>query len=328
MPPPVKDKQPPPLTVGEFYKRHGEFLQLSLQGRELGFTIPIGEPSINRPGLALAGFLDYFALFRIQVIGNSEHHYLEQLPEPVRLERFRLFCRQRPPCIVVARDRQLPDHLLAVANTEGIPVFTTGMISMKFINAATIRLEWDYAKYVTLHGCMVDILGMGVMLMGPSGIGKSETMLNLLDRGGQFVADDSVVLKCPDGKRLFGTQKPEGRFHMEIRGVGIINVFALFGSRCILAEKQLELIIDLLPPDKLNELDRLGDEILEREVLGVKIPLKQLAVTAGRDTARMVEVAALNQRLRSTGYETAVEFNKTLLEKTRMNDSHNTDYHI
>ena len=192
--PPQRVKTVASISVGEFFKNHADKLNLALLGQEVGFDRPISEPAMNRPGLALAGFFSYFAPKRVQVLGNSELSYLKKLPDALRSDRFRRMCDRDIPCIVVARSADLGDDLLHVANHHGIPVFGTSMVTMNFLNAATIRLEHDFAPSVTVHGCMVDMRGIGILIIGRSGSGKSETAIGLIERGASLVAVDRVAI--------------------------------------------------------------------------------------------------------------------------------------
>ena len=234
------------ITVGQFFERHAEVLGLSLYGEGHGFDRLISEPAINRPGLALAGFFSYFARKRIQVLGNSELAYLKKLPEPQRADRFRRICDRDIPCIVVARGATLGEDLMSVAKEHRIPVFGTSQVTMKFLNAATIRLEHDFGPSITVHGCMVDMRGIGVLIVGKSGSGKSETAVGLLERGASLVADDMVRIKLVGGE-LIATAPDLSRGYMEIRGIGIINAANLYGLASIRPDKRLDLVVTLKP---------------------------------------------------------------------------------
>ena len=303
--------------MGEFYDRHSEELRLRLVGSRIGFDRRISEPTINRPGLALSGFYTYFALHRIQVIGKAERSYLKHLSTENREKRFTDLCRRQIPCIVVSRGETLPDGLVHKANQLGISVFQTSMVTMNFINAATVRLEWDFAPSTTEHGCMVDVMGIGILIRGSSGLGKSETVLALLRRGASLVADDMVRLRNLEGREIIGTAPELGRTHMEVRGLGIINVAALFGIGTFRTEKRLDLIVDLKPAEELEQVDRAGLDRKNLSLLGLKMPLVELPVAAGRDMAQLIEVAALDQKLKSLGHDSSIEFNKKLLKKMR-----------
>jgi HPr kinase/phosphorylase len=202
-----------------------------------------------------------------------------------------------------------------VANENGVSVYHTSMHTVKFINSCTLWLEWEFAPMTSEHGCMIDVKGIGVMIKGDSGMGKSEAVLGLLERGAaSLVADDKVILRCPEGRELMGTAEELGRFHMEVRGLGIVNVPMLFGVASMRIEKRLDLVVHLKPLANFNDMDRLGTEQRYYRVLGVDVPYVEIPVAPGRDTARMVEVAALEQKLRSFGHNSAVEFNKKLLQ--------------
>lgn len=302
------------LTVGDFFEKHGKDLKLKLQGNAVGFERKILEPTVNHPGLALAGFLSYFAYKRVQVFGNSEQSYLSKRDEKERILRFSTICERKIPCIVTSRGKQLTPELLKVAHDRGIAVFSTPMVTMKFVNAATLLLEDDFAPSTTRHGCMVDFRGVGVLIMGDSGAGKSEVAIGLLERGGALVADDMVILRKVGGE-LVASTKDFSRGFIEMRGVGIINVANIFGLGSIRPTKRLDLVVTLKPHSDLNKVDRLGVNrktyrILDYEITNVEIP-----VAPGRDTTRLVAITCLEHQLRSMGYDMAAEFNQRLLDK-------------
>lgn len=311
MPPRVKSVAS--ISNGQFYEHHAEALSLELLGTAVGFDRPISEPAINRPGLALAGFFSYFAAKRIQVFGNSELSYLRKLPEPMRIDRFRRLCDRDIPCIVVARGLTLEPSLIELANQHQVPVFSTTLVTMNFLNTATIRLENDFAPSVTLHGCMVDMRGVGVLIVGKSGSGKSETAVGLIERGASLVADDMVRIKKV-GAELIASSPDLSRGYLEIRGIGIINVANLYGLASIRPEKRLDLVITLRPHMDLNEVDRIGLQQKTYEIQGIDVSHVEIPVAPGRDTARMVTIAALDQQLRRLGYNMADEFNQRLLD--------------
>jgi len=312
MPPRVKTVLS--IPVSEFFQRHGEALGLKVIGGDEGFSRLIGEPAINRPGLALAGFFTYFARKRVQVLGNSEMSYLRKLTSAMRTDRFRRLCEQEIPCIVLARSASLPKEMAAVAKEFKLPVFSTPHVTMKFLNAATIRLETEFADTTSLHGCMVDIRGIGTLIMGKSGSGKSETAIGLLERGASLVADDVVRIRHIGGE-LIASAPDLSRGFLEMRGIGIINVANLYGLASIRPEKRLDLVITLKPHADLNEVDRLGLQPKTYDVLGQPINHIEIPVAPGRDNARMVAVAALDHQLRRLGYNMADEFNQRLLRQ-------------
>ncbi len=310
---PARVKTVASISVEKFFDAHATALGLSLHGEKVGFDRVISEPAMNRPGLALAGFYSYFAKKRVQVLGNSELSYLKKLPADMRVERFRQMCEREIPCIVVARGSNLDETLTAVAKEHDIPIFGTSQVTMNFLNAATIRLEHDFAPSVTLHGCMVDMRGVGVLIVGKSGSGKSETAIGLLERGASLVADDMVRIKYVGGE-LMATAPDLSRGYMEIRGIGIINVANLYGLASIRPDKRLDLVVTLKPQADLNEVDRVGLQQKTYEILGQEVVHVEIPVGPGRDTARMVTIAALDQQLRRLGYNMADEFNQRLLD--------------
>jgi len=303
----------PVVTVGDFFANHAAFLQLKLIGPALGFTRRIIEPTINRPGLALSGFFEYFAEKRIQVLGSAEMSYLRSLPREVMTERFRLMCEHAIPCVVFSRGTPVPKILQDEAHRHGISVFRTPLVTMKFINSATIALELDFAPTTSEHGSMVDVIGMGVMVRGSSGVGKSECVLGLIERGYSLVADDVTRFRALEGKELVGTAPDLTRYHMEVRGLGIINVASIFGVSSIRHEKRLDLVVTLKDWQEMDEVDRTGLEHEHYEILGVRVPHVTIPVRPGRDLARLIEVAALDQKLKSMGHNSAIEFNQRLM---------------
>jgi HPr kinase/phosphorylase len=286
---------------------------MKLDGPRVGFNRKIREPTINRPGLALSGFYSYFADKRVQVLGAAENTYLKSLKPNLRIKRFRGLCAQKIPCLVVSRGAHLDDELLRVAAEEKIAVFRTPMITMKFINAATIALEVDFSPTVTEFGSMVDVLGVGVLIRGASGIGKSECALGLIERGYSLVADDVTRITSLEGRELMATAPDLTRNHMEIRGIGIINVASIFGIGATRIEKRLDLVASLKEWHELEEVDRIGLDRQYYEILGLEVPHVTIPVRPGRDIARLIEVAAMDQKLKGVGRHAAMEFNTKLL---------------
>ncbi len=306
-------KNVPVVTVESFYQAHGRKLQLKLEGKRVGFHRKIREPTINRPGLALSGFYNYFAEKRVQVLGAAEQSYLESLSRRQRIQRFRRLCEQKIPCLVTSRGAHLDTDLLAVAEELQIAVFRTPLVTMRFINAATIAMEGDFSPTVTEFGSMVDILGVGVLIRGASGVGKSECVLGLIERGYSLVADDVTRVKSFEGRELMATAPDLTRYHMEVRGIGIINVASVFGIGSIRIEKRLDLVVTLQDWQELEEVDRIGLDQEFYEILKLKVPHVTIPVRPGRDIARLVEVAAMDQKLKGLGRNSAAEFNDKLL---------------
>src|SRR5919198_1041703 len=306
-------KSVPVVTVESFYNSNVEKLQMKLEGPRVGFHRKIREPTINRPGLALSGFYTYFAEKRVQVLGAAEHSYLKSLTASVRRQRFRELCGRKIPCLVMSRGFHLAPELLEVTEQTRIAVFRTPMITMKFINAATIALEMDFSPTVTEFGSMVDILGVGVLIRGTSGIGKSECVLGLIERGYSLVADDVTRITSLEGRELMATAPDLTRNHMEVRGIGIINVASVFGIGSIRIEKRLDLVVTLEEWHEAEAVDRIGLDQEFYEILGMRVPHVSIPVKPGRDIARLIEVAAMDQKLKGLGQNSAVEFNTKLL---------------
>ena len=306
-------KNVPVVTVESFYKAHAEKLHLKLEGKRVGFHRKIREPTINRPGLALSGFFSYFAEKRVQVLGAAELSYLKSLSSAEQAARIRALCAQPIPCIVLARQSKPPEFLMKEAERAGIAVFRTPMVTMRYINAATLALEFDFAPVKSEYGSMVDIMGFGTLVRGSSGIGKSECVLGLLERGHSLISDDMTRFRAVEGRELVGTSPELTRNHMEVRGLGVINVMAIFGIGAVRLEKRLDLIVTLKDWQELEEVDRIGLDQEYFEILDILIPHVTLPVRVGRDLAHLVEVAALDQKLKSMGQNSALEFNERLL---------------
>jgi|ERR1051326_4252865 HPr kinase/phosphorylase len=308
-----QQKSVPVVTVEGFYNSHAEKLQMKLEGPRVGFHRKIREPTINRPGLALSGFYTYFAEKRVQVLGAAEHSYLKSLSSTLRVRRFQRMCEHKIPCLVMSRGFHLAPELVAVAAAAKIAVFRTPMITMKFINAATIALEMDFSPTVTEFGSMVDILGVGVLIRGASGIGKSECVLGLIERGYSLVADDVTRITMLEGRELMAAAPELTRNHMEVRGIGIIDVAKVFGIKSIRVEKRLDLVATLKEWQEVEQVDRIGLDREFYEILGLKVPHVTIPVRPGRDMARLVEVAAMDEKLKGLGQNAAVDFNTKLL---------------
>ena len=273
----------PKITVGPVFQGPREHLHLRLVGGERGFDRKILEPTINRPGLALSGFYKYFAAKRIQVIGSAEMSYLKSLTAGQAAVRFRALCSRRIPCVVFSRDVPIPRALSVEAERAGIAVFRTPLVTMNFVNAATIALEFDFSPSRTEHGSMVDVLGIGTLIRGASGIGKSECVLGLIERGYSLVADDVTRIRAIERRELMATAPNVTRSHMEVRGLGVINVAAIFGIGSIRTEKRLDLVVTLKDWQEMEEVDRVGLEQEVYRILNIEVPHITIPV---RSTAR------------------------------------------
>jgi HPr kinase/phosphorylase len=301
------------VTVERFYTDQASALELKLVAGATGLKRVIREPTVNRPGLVLTGFTRYFANKRVQVLGNAETFYLKSLPHEERLQRYSTFFSFKVPCIVLSRSLHPDRQLLKAAEEVDVPVFQSPLITMKFINLATLALEMMFAPRGTEMGSMVDILGVGVIIRGESGIGKSESVLALIERGYSLVADDITKVTLIDGREVIGTSAELTRNHMEVRGIGIINVAAMFGVKSIRAEKRVDLVVSLKVWDEVPDVDRVGMDDQFIKILGVDVPHIIIPVRPGRDLARLIEVAAFQAKLKSSGYNPAKELNDRLI---------------
>ena len=303
------------VTVERFYSEHAAALELNLVAGAAGLGRNIREPTVNRPGLVLSGFTRYFAFKRVQVVGNAEAFFLKSLPEPERLMRCETLFSYKLPCVVFSRNLPPDPLFLRAAERAAVPIFRCPSVTMKFINLATLALEMMFAPRGTEMGSMIDILGVGVILRGESGIGKSESVLALIERGYSLVADDITRVTLVDGREVVGTSSEITRNHMEVRGIGIINVAAMFGVRSIRHEKKVDLVITLKSWNEVEDIDRLGMEQEYVKILGIDVPHITIPVRPGRDLARLIEVAAFQTKLKSSGYNPAKELNDRLIAR-------------
>jgi HPr kinase/phosphorylase len=303
------------ITVERFYTQHASALELNLVAGASGLKRVIREPTVNRPGLVLSGFTRYFANKRVQVVGNAEVFFLKSLPPEQQVKRHEVFFSYKVPCVVFSRNLHPSKLFLKSAEQARVPIFRCPMVTMKFINLATLALEMMFAPRGTEMGSMVDILGVGVIIRGESGIGKSESVLALIERGYSLVADDITKVTLVDGREVVGTSAEVTRDHMEVRGIGIINVAAMFGVKSIRHEKRVDLVITLKSWNEVADVDRLGLEQEYVKILGIDVPHITLPVRPGRDLARLIEVAAFQAKLKSAGYNPAKELNDRLISR-------------
>jgi len=311
------------VTVEQFFKEHGAALEMRLIAGEPNLKRIIREPTVNRPGLALSGFTRYFAYKRVQAMGHAEVYYLRSLSAKERESRYAYLFAYKIPCIVLSRGLKPDKEFLQAAEVANVPLFQTPLVTMKFINLATLALEMMFAPRGTEMGSMVDILGVGVLIRGESGIGKSEAVLALIERGYSLVSDDVTRVALLDGREVIGTSSELTRSHMEIRGIGIINVAAMFGVKSIRKEKSLDLVVTLKAWNDVQEVDRVGIEQEFVKVLGIDVPHIIIPVRPGRDLARLIEVAAFQTKLKLSGYNAAQELNERLIAHMKSENPEN-----
>lgn len=301
------------ITVAHFFETYAAKLRMELLVGEAGLHRLIREGSINRPALALTGFFKYFANKRIQVLGAAEMTYLKTVPQRQQIEIFQEMVKRHVPCFVLTRNYVATHPMLAVAEEMKLPIFRTPMITMNFVNAATLCIDNEFAPATTEHATMLDVKGIGVMIRGDSGIGKSECALALIERGHSLVADDLTDVRLVDERDLVASSRSLNRGYMECRGIGIINIGEMFGVRSVRFDKRIDLVVTLREwtPEVVEE--RTGLEENFYEILGIKVPHIEFYVRPGRDIARLVEVAALVQALKQMGHDPARDFNERLI---------------
>jgi len=263
-------------------------------------TAEVDSSDLNRPGLQMTGFFEYFAVNRVQLFGMVEMTYLQTLSPEVRMERLDKFFSSPIPCVLVGRNLTPPDEFLECARKYNVPVLMSGLTTTKLSHKVSIYLDEKLAPSISRHGGLMDVYGMGIFLTGDSGVGKSETALELVKRGHRFVADDVVEIHKLSDDTLIGRSPDIIRHMMEIRGLGIIDVSVLYGMGAIVREKSISLAIHLEPGD-IKDIDRIGTADNFITLLGIKVPLITLPVRPGRNLAIVIEVAAMNFRLKSIG---------------------------
>ena len=296
-----------PLTVGRFLRAAFEPLGLELLAGRLGLGRVILEPVLHRPGLALTGFYEYFAWRQMQLFGRSELAYLRTLGSECRHARWEELLRRDVPCIILcAADREpLDGDLLATADRMGVPVLATRQKSYEVFRAGALILHELTSPRASMHGTLVDVRGVGVLLEGPPGIGKSETALGLVRHGCALVADDVALLSLDAHGSLWGAAPDHLRGFMEIRGLGLLHIPTLFGIAAVRPENRLDLIVSLRRLSTEDDVDRVGSYVKTCEILGVQVQRLVIPVAAGRDFVNVVETAAATYKMRSSGMDAA-----------------------
>ena len=271
-------------------------------------------PDLNRPGMQFCGFYEYFAFERPQVIGKVEMSYLEKLTPENRRNILEKYFSFRIPCIIICRNMNPPQELIELAEEHLVYVFRSPNVTSKFTVSAIHYLNRCLAPHVTRHGVLLDVYGVGVLLTGKSGVGKSEAALELIKRGHQLVADDVVDICRISDDRLIGTCPERVRHLMEIRGIGVIDIRAMFGIGAVSVSKSIDLIMELISTEEDGPVDRIGLEEHTVEILGVQIPCQSIPIKPGRNLAIIVEVASRNLSLKRSGFNAARELNAAFQE--------------
>lgn len=306
------------VTIAAFQKLSQESSPLTLVCGKKGLDRVITEPTVNRPGFALAGYTKHFAYRRVQVMGRAESSYLKSLSAAERKTCYDRIFKYRIPCFVFCRWLHPVADFITAAEEQQIPVFRSHLITRLFMNQATHTLDELFATRKIEQGCMVDILGVGVLIKGKSGIGKSECVLSLLERGYSLVSDDVTELMILEGRELIGGPTKVLKDFMEVRGIGVINVADMFGIKSIRTRKRLDMVVSLIQMDETEDIDRLGIDSKTIDIMGIQLPHIIIPVSAGRDTGRLVEVAAFQRKLIVSGHPLGIEqYNKRVIKKMK-----------
>ena len=298
----------------ELSKIIDEFNLETLYLPDLPENIFVSCSRVNRPGLQMVGFYDHYEQARIQIIGIVEHLYLEQLSKEERYERLEVFFRSKPVGVIVTSSIQLGDYTEELAAKYGVPLLRTATRTSEFMAALIAYLNVQLGPKITRHGVLVEVYGEGILLLGDSGVGKSETAIELLKRGHRLIADDAVEITKVWATTLVGRAPEIIRHYVELRGIGIVDVRRLFGMGSVKNSEKIDLVINLEPWQEGKMYDRLGLDEQRTEILGIEIPSIVIPVSHGRNISVVIEVAAMNNRQKKMGYNTAEEFNKRLME--------------
>ena len=297
------------VSLKELVKEFG--LQIEYAATDYD-SIRLTVADLSRPGLQLAGYFDHFEPMRLQVMGNVELSYLSKLtPTDRTITLDRLFS-YRFPALIISRDIQPHPECLAMARKHNVTLLRSKEVTSTIISAIISYLTSAMAPRITRHGVLMDVLGEGILLTGESGIGKSEAAMELIKRGHRLVADDAVEIRRVTGNTLVGTAPELIRNYIELRGIGIVNVARLFGMGAVRSDKKIDLVVNIVPWNTHEVYDRLGLEDQYMDILGVKVPMYTIPITPGRNLAVIMEVAAVNNRQRKMGYNSAVEFTEQI----------------
>lgn len=303
--------------VINLYQQHGDIFAMELIAGEDGLNRRIRVAEVHRPGLALCGYLKGHAAKRLLIFGKVEIEYLKSLDPELRVQRLEAMLElDQVPALFVARRYRPPRELIDLCNRYKIPLFRSGLTTMSLLSKLTVVLTAEFAPSVTCHGTLVEVFGIGVLIQGDSSVGKSEAALGLIERGHRLISDDIVKVIKREDSYLEGFGAELTRHHMEIRGIGIINVAHLYGVVCVRDYKNIDIVVRLEAWDDRSFYDRVGTEDHYMEILEVEVSYHVLPVKPGRDVVLLLETIALNHRLKDMGYNSAKEFRSKLLEQT------------
>ena len=305
------------LTVASLLRRKREAFSLAVLAGESGLEREIRVPEVSSPGLALAGYTERFVAKRVQIFGQTEIAYLNSLTGSERASALEFVFRSGVPCAFVTKSQEPPRQLLAAADSAGVTLLETPLKTGDFYRRLQPYLEEEFAPRTSIHGSLADVYGIGLLFTGPSGSGKSECVLDLVERGHRLVADDLILVHRRQGDILLGRAHEHQRHHMEIRGVGIIDVRAMFGIRAVRQQKRIEVVVELEVWGARDDYERTGLEKEECEILGVKLPRIRIPLNPGKNITVIAEVVAMNHLLRYSGEDPATAFERDLIERMR-----------
>jgi HPr kinase/phosphorylase len=302
----------PPLTIGSFIERTKALLELEVLGSPDGLSREVPTADASGPGLVLAGYVGRFVHQRLQVLGETEVSYLRALPTEERTRILDTFLRYPIPCVMVTKGLELPEGMEAIAKQHGVTILRSRLKTQEFYKRITPFLEDAFAPTTSLHGSLADVYGVGLLFTGASGIGKSECVLDLVERGHRLVADDLVITRKKGHDVVIGSGHPLQRHFMEIRGVGLIDVKAIFGIRAVRQQKRIEVVVVLTKWEEGMVVERTGLEVDSTEILGVEIPRIHVPLNPGKNITVIAEVIAMNHLMRYSGVDPAHAFNERL----------------
>ncbi|HHS50969.1 MAG TPA: HPr(Ser) kinase/phosphatase [candidate division Zixibacteria bacterium] len=310
----------PDITVRKFFELKKEVLRLSLVAGEAGLDRLILRPLIQRPSFLLAGYSENFAEKRLQVLGKTEMNFLDSLDNEDAKTRFARLADYPIPAIVVSRGIAPKDYMIHIADAKGVPLIVSGLSTDEIFNQVTVYLDYMFAPKVQIHATMMDVYGVGILYTGAPGIGKSECALDLIERGHRIIADDVVVLQKRAGEVVIASGAPNAGYHIEIRGVGIIDIERLFGVRAIRMQKRVELEVRLELWDDSKDYERIGNQYFYTKYIGVDIPKLTIPISPGKNITAISEVVAMNHMLKMYGHNPADEFISRLYEVDHRKD--------
>ena len=305
------------LTVARMIERTQHLLQLEHIESTNGLDRIIENPDVSSPGLAVAGYVERFPAWRLQVLGETEIMYLRSLDPAVRRRHLTIFFSFASPCVFITKGQTPTDDLVELATAAGIALIKSQLKTNEFYTRIKPWLEEEFAPTTNLHGSLADVFGVGLLFVGQSGIGKSECVLDLVERGHRLVADDLVIARRRGTDVLIGRGHERQRHHMEIRGVGLVDIPSIFGIRAVRQQKRIEVVVKLETWDQEAAVDRTGLETETKRILDVELPMVRVPLNPGKNITVIAEVIALNHLLKYSGIDPAARFNDGLIQHMR-----------